>query len=161
VQCNRTIPLPWISLELLPFCSFLHFEYCPEHNFETTRDINMKLYRWIAHWVEVQCKRNITLSCLILELLPFFYFYTFNFGRDVTLKLQEISTRNFVCKYISLSRSAKHKIHNSALPNITVIALFIFTLWTYLGNDSETTRDINKKYFVCVQNLFGACFGSC
>jgi hypothetical protein len=54
-----------------------------------------------------------------------------------------------------------HKNHNSALPNITVIALFIFTIWSYLGHNSETTRDINKKYFVCVQNLFGACFGYC
>jgi hypothetical protein len=31
--------------------------------------------------------RTVTLSCLILELLAFVYFYTLNFVRDITLKL--------------------------------------------------------------------------
>jgi hypothetical protein len=35
--------------------------------------------------------------------------------RDIDLKLQEVSTRNFVSKYISLCRSAVHKKCNSTL----------------------------------------------
>jgi len=48
--------------------------------------------------------------------MPFVHFYTLNFVRDITLKLQEVSTRNFVGRWISLSRCAIHMYCNSALP---------------------------------------------
>jgi hypothetical protein len=49
-----------------------------------------------------------------------------------------------------------HKKRNSALPKFGAIALCSF-LHVELcpGHNSQTTRDINKKYFFCVQNLFG------
>ena len=51
------------------------------------------------------------------------YFYSLNFVWNITLKLQEVSTLNFVGRYISLSKSAMQKNHNSALPNFEVIAI--------------------------------------
>jgi hypothetical protein len=39
-----------------------------------------------VHLVEMQCKKTISLSSLIFELLLFVYVYTLNFVRDVTLK---------------------------------------------------------------------------
>ena len=38
--------------------------------------------------------------------------------QDITLKLQDVSTINFVGRSISLSKSAMHKNRYSALPNV-------------------------------------------
>jgi len=65
---------------------------------------------------------------------------------NTTTKLQEFSTRNFVDRYISMSRSAVHKNHNSALPTFGTIALCSFLHFDfYPGHNSETTRTIYKK----------------
>jgi hypothetical protein len=42
----------------------------------------------------VICKIKVTIPCLILKLLPFVHFYFLTFVRDITQKLQEISTRS-------------------------------------------------------------------
>ena len=49
---------------------------CPEHISKTMLATVMKLHGWIAHQGGVQCTGTITLACLIFELLPFVYFYT-------------------------------------------------------------------------------------
>jgi len=66
------------------------------------------------------------------SVLPFLFvialclFFTLSFVGDITLKLQKISTRTFVHRLISLSRSAVHKNCNSAYPFFGVIALCLF-----------------------------------
>ena len=94
----------------------------------------------------MQCTRTVTMPYIILELLSFVHVYTLNCVRDITLKLQEVSTRTFVNRYVSLSRSALHKNYNYALPNFKVIALCLF-LQVELGpeDNSKTTSDINNN----------------
>ena len=66
--------------------------------------------------------------------------------QNVTLKLQKVSTGNFVHRYISLCRSTVHKNSNSALPYIGVIALCSFLHFELSPErNSKTTRGINSK----------------
>jgi len=63
-------------------------------------------------------------------VITLYSFYTSNFVQTITLKLQDVSRKNFVDRYISLSRSAVHKHRKYALPSVKIIALkFMFTLW--------------------------------
>jgi hypothetical protein len=74
MQCKRTVNLPCLILELLPF---VHV-----YTLNLVRNITMKLLEVskinckvdISHWVDVQYKRTVTLPCLILDLLPFVQF---------------------------------------------------------------------------------------
>ena len=50
----------------------------------------------------MHCLRTVTLPCLILRLFFIVNFYTLNIALGITLKLQDISTINCVCRYISL-----------------------------------------------------------
>ena len=68
----------------------------------------------------MQCTKTVTLPCLFLESLPFAQFYTLNLFRNITLKLQAITTQICVGIYISLKRSAIHMNHYSVLPSFGV-----------------------------------------
>ena len=65
-------------------------------------------------------------------------------------KLQKVSTRNFVGRYISLGRSTVHKKHNSALPNFGVIVLcsFFYTL-NIVPNLTLKLHKIPTRNLVC------------
>jgi len=89
------------------------------------RDITLKLQEILtkhfvvrSHWVKVQCTGPVTLHCLILELLPLVKFYTLNFVRDITMKLQKISIRNFVRDL----KRALHKNRNSVCLNLGLLS---------------------------------------
>ena len=77
--------------------------------------------------IGVQCISTVILFCQFYLLQPFVYFYTLNFFWDITMKLQETSTRSVVHKWILLSRCAVHKnCKVSAKPIFGVIALCSF-----------------------------------
>jgi hypothetical protein len=100
-------------------------------------------------------KRTVTLSSLILEPLPFLHFYTSNCVRNIPLKSQEVSTRNFEGRQILLSTCVLQKKHNPAITNFGVIIHCSFLHCDFCPrHNSETTWDINKRQIRCVQNLF-------
>jgi len=113
----------------LPFVHFLLFQLCPWHTFDkTTRSINKNPFGKIYHELKVHCIRIISLPCLILDLLSFVHIYSLNIVQGITLKLQEILARYFVClravvKHCSICRSR---------------SMFIFSLWGCPRHVSET-----------------------
>ena len=83
---------------------------------------------------------------------------------DISLKLQEVSTRNFVCSLISLSRRAVHKNCKSALLYFRVMALCLFLHFVlFLGHNSKTARGIfpvSKTYLGSITRFDWVWFNS-
>jgi len=73
VHKNRNTALSYFGV--IALCLFLHFELCPGHNLRT---INVSTLNCVGSYILLirsAVHRNRNLS-LILELLPFVYFYT-------------------------------------------------------------------------------------
>ena len=117
---------------------------CPGHNSETTIGISKKVCRQkdLIEQKCSQCTRTVEQFALpSFGVIALVHFYALDYVRDIILKLQEISTRNLVGRYISFSRCAVHKNRNSALPNFEVIALRSFLDFDLCpGNNSKTIR---------------------
>jgi len=105
--------LPYLGVIVL--CSFFY-------TLNIVRNITLKLYK-ISTRNPVGNSSSLSRSAmhkhrysvlLILFVIALCLIFTLNFVGDITLKLQEISTRTFVHRLISLSRSAVHKHCNSA-----------------------------------------------
>jgi hypothetical protein len=90
----------------------------------------------------------------------FFNYLSFykNFVREISLKLQEISTWNFVGRWISMGICAVHKNLNSALPNFVVNALCSFLHFEVVREITrKTIRDFNKKLCRLIDRIDKKC----
>ena len=81
VQCTWTVTLACLIFESLPFVYF-HTCFLSGAHLQDYAICGYEI-SWVdrSHQGGVQCKKTITLLCLIFELLPFVYFHTWFLSR--------------------------------------------------------------------------------
>jgi hypothetical protein len=77
-------------------------------------------------------------SCLCVETLTL----------AISRKLYEISTWNFVCGYVSMSKRAMHKNYNSSFHNFWVLALWFCYTFIFSWAISRKLYEISTSNFM-------------
>jgi len=129
---------------------------CLYYTLNFVRDITLKLQEisilyFVGRYISFRrnaVQKNHTSALPNIGVIALCLYYTLNFVRDITLKLQEISILYFVGRYISFRRNAVQKNHTSALPNIGVIALCLYYTLNFDRYITLKLQEISTLYFV-------------